>query len=96
VSYTLLYTPTAERDLEKVQAGLLDFVEQQLLRLAESPASVSVPSVLPFPPNCQMFRFAHPDFEGSRWNFVVLFRYGADEQSLHILGVGRYPSVRPE
>jgi hypothetical protein len=88
MSYRLVYAPAAERDLERVPPALLDLVEHHMLRLATNPAALSRPSAFPYPPDCQLYQFDHDYGDGRRHVFAVLFRYGADEQSLRVLGIG--------
>ena len=91
--YRLVYSERAETRLAELPPALLNFVESELLRLADNPATLSRPSVSPpYPPNFQMYSFSHPQFDGLRWHFTVLFRYGADEMTLliHGIGVARY------
>jgi hypothetical protein len=85
--YQLRYTPRAEADLDRVPSGLLDKLEEHLQRLAEDPAGLSRPSAFPFPPDCQLSQFHCKYFDDLRYHFTVLFRYGADETTLQILGV---------
>lgn len=75
------------QQLREVPLSLLDEVERQLRRLAESPASVSVRSAVPYRLDRQLFHFSVPDFTGKRWYFVVHFQYGQDEQTLYVSAV---------
>lgn len=92
--YELLYSEAAEKDLAAIadlSPHLLNFVETQLLRLAGNPVALSQPAHPPYPPDTQLFAFGYPiDDFGEEWRFSVHFRYGQDEQTLHILAIGRY------
>lgn len=82
--YQLELSERAVGDLEGVPLSLLDEVERALDRLAESPASVSMRSAFPHPPDRQLYHFSAMDFQGKRWYFTVHFRYAQDEQTLFI------------
>ncbi|OAI41456.1 hypothetical protein AYO40_03095 [Planctomycetaceae bacterium SCGC AG-212-D15] len=88
--YDPTYSDQAEEDVAKLPIELLGFVESNLLVLCRQPVSLSRPSVFPYPPRCQLFHFHHPDFDGNRHDFTVLFRYFADEKALYVLGIGHY------
>lgn len=88
MSYALLYTDKVVGQLDRLPAEFVDAVESNLLRLAASPASLSVPIASPpFPPRGQLFHFEIPDSANQRWFFTVIFRYSQDETALHILSV---------
>lgn len=87
--YELVYSEQAQADLKKsVPIGLLNAVEAQLLWLARHPATLSRPSALPYPPGFQVYPFELLDLDGRRHGYTVFFRYGADEQSLHVAMIG--------
>ena len=88
MSYALRYTDKAVGQLERLPPEFVDVVETNLLRLAATPASVSVPIASPpFPPRGQLFHFEADDSDAVRWFFTVIFRYSQDETALHILSV---------
>src|SRR4051794_3358806 len=79
MSYTITLLPLAEADLDALAPHLQTFVEAQLRRLAESPATLSRPSISPpYPPGLQMYQFQY-DIESYTWDFfTVFFKYGQD------------------
>ncbi len=84
MSYDLFYTPKAISQLKQLPEASVDRCEDNLLRLAESPTELSVPSASPpFPPRGQLFHFECDDLHGAEWFFTVMFRFSQDEQSLH-------------
>jgi hypothetical protein len=88
MSYALEYTDKAAGQLERLPAEFVDVVETRLLRLAEAPATLSVPIASPpFPPRGQLYHFEVTDSTYRRWFFTVIFRYSQDETALHILSV---------
>lgn len=84
MSFAVFLEPEAVSDLTKMPAQVRLFVQGRLNELAQSPASLSRPAHFPYPPNAQSFRFDGV-FGALRWFFYVQFKYGADEQSLHVL-----------
>ena len=88
MSYKLLYTEKAAGQLEQLLPEFVDVVEHQLLRLAETPATLSVPIASPpFPPRGQLYHFEAVRLMGPPWFFTVIFRYSQDETALHILSI---------
>jgi hypothetical protein len=89
MSFQLIYSPRARRNLAGIPPGLLDCVEANFRRLADNPQAVSRPAGFPYPPHGMVFVF--PCQDGSA-NFVISvhFLYGQDEQSLEITGFGWY------
>ena len=88
MSYQLLYADKAVRQLDALPAEFTDVVEENLLRLAGAPASLSVPIASPpFPPRGQLFHFDTIGTGGARWFFTIIFRYSQDETALHVLSV---------
>lgn len=88
MSYSLRYTNKALGQLDGLPDEFVDFVEAELLRLSEQPATLSVPIASPpFPPRGQLFHFQTSDWSGEQWFFTVIFRYSQDETALHILSV---------
>jgi len=88
--YHLVLSPQAEQDLASFPPSLRKHVIDSLQHLAENPVAISRPSHFPYPPECQLFR-PDPFFdETDRHELMVLFRYGQDEISLQIIGIGHY------
>jgi hypothetical protein len=85
--YELRLADRAAEDLAAVPLSLLDEVERALRRLAASPTLLSFRSAVPHPPDRQLYYFWLHDYEGKRWDFTVHFRYGQDEQTLHVARV---------
>src|SRR5437588_1873657 len=93
MSYRIILSPEAVATLETLDGATLDAVEQRLVSLGESPASLSRPSTFPWPPGRQIYEF-DVDLGREAWDhFNVQFRYGQDEETLQILVIGRvtYP-----
>jgi hypothetical protein len=88
MNYEITLTPVAEDDLLRLPTPLQHFVVAELERLANAPVSLSRPSAFPYPPNCQLYHFSNPDFDGEYWDFTILFRYGQDERHLQVIGIG--------
>ncbi len=65
---------------------VLDFLERELQRLAQSPTTLSHATCFPFPPLGQRYGF-HCDIDGKRYSFAVFFFDGVDEQSLRVFDV---------
>ncbi|HEY1189602.1 MAG TPA: hypothetical protein VGE74_18290 [Gemmata sp.] len=88
MSYQLLYTEKAVRQLTDLPGAFVGVVEENLLRLSGAPTSLSVPIASPpFPPRGQLFHFEASGEGPTRWFFTVIFRYAQDETALHILSV---------
>ena len=88
MSFYLLYTDKAVGQLALLPVGLIDPVEANLARLADSPVGVSVPIASPpFPPRGQLFHFEATDAAADSWFVTVIFRYSQDETALHVLSV---------
>ena len=88
MSYALLYADKAVTQIERVPIEFIDLLDVNLHRLANSPASLSVPIASPpFPPRGQLNHFEVKDSDGRRWFFTVIFRSSQDETALHILSV---------
>jgi hypothetical protein len=86
-NYQLILSPAASQQLQEVPLSLLDEVERQLERLAESPVSMSTRSAFPYRLDRQLCHFSVPDFTGKRWFFIVHFHYGQDEQNLYVAAI---------
>lgn len=88
MNYELRYSPKAQRQLPTLPEEFIDPLEDQLVELAKSPTSLSVPIASPpFPPRGQVFHFYLVDSIGDMWFFTVIFQYSQDERSLYILSV---------
>jgi hypothetical protein len=94
MTYTLTYSSVAIKDLKRVPADLLNFVEGHLLRLASSPVRLSRPGAFPYPENCQLYQFQARRFSRT-YAFTILFRYHPDEQTLWIVGIGHGELAAP-
>jgi hypothetical protein len=97
MSYELVLSPKAEETLAGLEPPVAAAVESHLLRLAGSPTSMSRPAVLPYPPGSQMSEFSMMH-DGRLHRLTILFRYGSDEQTLHVIAIGhiRYAAPPPE
>jgi hypothetical protein len=83
-------SPTAADDLAKLKKPLRNHVVEHLSHLAKKPSSLSRAAVFPYPPSQQISHAPPLEHEGNIHHFVVLFRYGQDEESLHIVGIGHH------
>ena len=88
MSYGISLSADAEHDLARLPIPVRQFTLRQLENLADSPGTMSRRSHFPYREKCQLFTFNY-DHELQRWELAVLFQYGQDEQTLHILGIGR-------
>jgi hypothetical protein len=70
--------------IASIPLGLLDLVENELIQIAEHPASRSEPTAFPFPPGRLMSHFRFHDFEETRWDITVLFWRLPDEVGIYI------------
>jgi hypothetical protein len=82
MSYQLVVEPFAEAQLSALPAQLANMIQQQLQRLAANPVVVSKRTAL-LQPNGQLFEFHEAAGGISVW-VSVIFRYGQDEQTLHV------------
>lgn len=87
MSYAIALTIEARHDLARLPKAVRDFTFRQLQSLAQYPTLLSRSSYFPYRTKSQLFQF---DFEqeGRWWEICVLFQYGQDEQTLHILKIG--------
>jgi hypothetical protein len=95
MSYDIVLSPQAIEDLARWSLPLQNYVEQQLLRLADNPAALSRSSAFPYPSHCQLFHPGAIELDGVRHEFTVLFRYSQDETSLEIAGIGHIERPPP-
>lgn len=88
MKYEIILAPRASSRIEQLPWLLQAAVFEHLDILAESPTAVSRPAVFPRPPEYQEYTF-RAVAEGVLHEFTVLFKYGADEQTLHVYALGR-------
>jgi hypothetical protein len=91
VSYRLAFGPKAQDAYDSLPLSLLDEFDSHMDRLAAEPTAVSVPGTFPFPADRMVFHFDITDHEGGRWDFAAHFRYGSDEQTIHVIAVTILP-----
>jgi mRNA-degrading endonuclease RelE of RelBE toxin-antitoxin system len=96
MSYRVILTPVAKADIQALPQHLRTVIVERLVQLGDSPASLSRPTVFPYPSGYQLFEFNEDRGEEFWHHFAVLFRYGQDETTLHILGVGHSEFQRDE
>src|SRR5687768_11969598 len=85
MSYNVELSDEAIEDLAKLKLPLRKTVENHLEVLAHYPTKFSEPAHFPYW-QVQAYKF-ETAFEGVEYFFTVLFQYGADEQTLHILAI---------
>jgi hypothetical protein len=95
VSYRLVFGPRAREAYDNLPLSLLDAFDTQMDLLAADPAAVSVPGAFPFPANRMVFHFAITDHESAQWDFAAHFRYGSDEETLHVIALTVLPPNSP-
>jgi hypothetical protein len=79
----------ALKDLNSLEETLRKFVESRLLRLGQSPSTLSRPPVSPpYPPGGMVYEFDYELDETARHHFAVFFRYGSDEMRLIVFAIG--------
>ena len=83
MGYTVIVGPEAEAALRRLPPAVADCVRQELRRLGDDPNGLGRPAVPPLKFDGQVFPF-RCDVGGTRYYFYALFRYGADEQALHV------------
>jgi hypothetical protein len=90
MAYHPILSPQARKDLASFSGPMRQHIVAALRMLAADPVGLSSPSFLPYPPDCLLFR-PNPFFDDrGRHEFMALFRYGQDEVSLQIIGIGHY------
>mgnify|MGYP002620287682 FL=1 len=88
MSYELRFTERALSQLEALDRALRVLVLRHGVDLAINPTALSRKSVPPAElPGYQVYEFLE-DVDGTTHRFVLLFRYGADEQTLFVHAVG--------
>jgi len=88
MAYEIILGDKALDRVEKAQLPIqvIDFLERELMRLAQSPTTLSHATSFPFPPLGQRFG-THCDLDGKRYYFGIFFLYGQDERSLQVFDV---------
>jgi hypothetical protein len=88
MAYEIVFGSRALDRVEKaslpIQVG--EFLERELERLAQAPASLSHATSFPFPPLGQRYG-VHCDLDGMRYYFGIFFLYGQDERSIHVFDI---------
>jgi hypothetical protein len=82
VAFHLVRSERVEAMLLKLPGPVRGRVESEFQRLSEGPASISRTSFASTQSG-QVFRF-EMTFQGMDYLFDLVFRYGADEQTLHL------------
>ncbi len=94
MDYQVRLTSVARRDLLRIPDFLQDFVADHLAELAKCPSEMSRSVVSPpFAPGGMMCNFTL-SLPGSVHSFTILFKYGVDEITLIITGIG-YSDLNP-
>jgi hypothetical protein len=87
MSYDPVITPRAAEDLAALPLHVQSFLEQQINRIAGNPSAMSRSAPFPYPPG-QFSEFDY-EFEGVKYHLTVHFRFGQDERTLVVYGIGR-------
>lgn len=82
MSYSVEVGPQAIDDLERLPEAIQRAILRSLRELATSPSKHSRPAIPPYPPG-MLFR-ADLSIQGITCLLDVVFRYGQDEQTLHV------------
>ena len=88
MSYKVVITEEAAKDLAALPVSLRNALKRELSRLADDPVRSSRRSVSPPYPPGQMYQFECV-VRDRRHLLTVLFRYSSDERTLVIFGIGR-------
>lgn len=84
MNYRAILSSRAEADIRAMPLVLARYTLAQLHNLATSPSALSRRSHFPFRQNVQIFNFDYR--AGDKFYIVnVLFQYGSDEATLHIV-----------
>ena len=83
MAFAVAYSKKAEAALNGMPAPVAARVVEEVDRLAENPAGLSRPAAWPLSWDGQVYPFAF-DHEGARYYVPVVFKYGADEQIMHV------------
>jgi hypothetical protein len=83
-------TDKAQLDFDRLDERFRAIVAGYIYKLAESPSHLSRRVVSPpYPPTFAMMReFDHGPVDGIIHHFTLFFRYGQDEQTIIIEGIG--------
>ena len=84
MNYRAILSSNAQADIRGMPRSVARYVIAQLRNLESDPTLLSRASHFPFRLQCQLFSFDY-DHLGQRYFINVLFQYGADEETLHIL-----------
>jgi hypothetical protein len=88
MSYVVVLTEKAAATLASLEPPLQQFVETHLLRLGDSPSTVSRSTVSPpYPSKGMMYEF-DGILEDKHHYLAVFFCYSQDETTLSIIGIG--------
>ena len=88
VGYDIILSPGALDELVRLPLSVQNYVEQQLERLAADPMALGRRSAFPYPSNCQLFIPEPIILDQWRHDLTILFRFGQDENTLQIIGIG--------
>jgi len=88
MNYEVILSPQAEQDFSALPLPLQNYLEHQLQRLAASPTTDTRPAAFPYPTGSQLFQPDEVVLDEQCHEFTILFRYGQDEKSLQIVGIG--------
>jgi hypothetical protein len=87
VRYAVELGPAAEEDLRRLPPDVQAHVANRLHDLEQSPTRVSRPSHFPYSIDGQAFKFDYRH-QQTHYYFHVLFKYGQDEQTIHVELIG--------
>jgi hypothetical protein len=82
MAYALVVTPAAEAQLSALPIPLAQFVRQQLQLLIQATSALSKPAPI-LHPRGKLFEIHYDHAGASAW-VSIIFRYGQDEQTLHV------------
>ena len=85
--YRAILAPGAEDDINGFADEWMPCIARQLSALLDNPVTLSRPSFVPFEAAFQIHSF-DCEFDDGVHVFRVMFRYGADEMTLHIYAIG--------
>ena len=89
MSYGIAFTSRAEDEFLALAPHLQTFVAARLAELGRSPTVLGRRSPSPpYPPGFMLYEFEYGPAAGERHHFAILFRYGQDEVTLHVIGIG--------
>ena len=87
MSYGIALSVEAEHNLIKIPIPVRRHIFRQLEILENIPPVLKPPSHWPYRDKCQLFQFDY-DHDRLRWEISVLFQYGQDEKTIHVLMIG--------